>query len=325
MSLTNTSEIRRDYEDPLQGLEPGLCSPATLAQANEIIEEYMDAGYELTLRQLYYQFVARGLLPNTERSYKNLGVIINKGRLAGYIDWMAIVDRTRGVESNAHWETPEDIIQAAANAFALDKWDGQPFRPEVWVEKEALAGVVAKAANELDVPYLSCRGYTSQSEMWIAARRLRAWHREKARPVIIYLGDHDPSGIDMSRDITDRQELFGAPVKFVRLALNIDQVEEHNPPPNPTKITDSRAGGYIQRFGYESWELDALDPKVLDQLIRDKVLEFRDEEKWNKRVELEQEHREFLDLLPDNWEEVKELLQSKREDEDDSEELEEED
>ena len=138
---------------------------------NQVVEEYQAQGYELTLRQAYYQLVARGYIPNNERSYKNIGNLINDGRLAGLIDWYSITDRTRNLRSNSHWDNPADVIASARYSYLLNKWDGQPNYVEVWVEKDALVDIVGQACRPLDTPYFSCRGYTSQSEMWSAAQR----------------------------------------------------------------------------------------------------------------------------------------------------------
>ena len=177
---------------------------AVLRQANTIINLYESQGYQLTLRQLYYQFVARDLIPNTERSYKKLGNIISDGRLAGFIDWDTIEDRTRNLRKLSHWDDPAEIIKSAYMSFAIDKWDRQPNRVEVWVEKEALAGVVQRVCERHDVPFFSCRGYVSQSEMYSAANRLAHYMDMGQDVTIIHLGDHDPSGIDMTRDIKGR-------------------------------------------------------------------------------------------------------------------------
>lgn len=133
---------------------------------NQVVEEYQAQGYELTLRQAYYQLVARGYIPNNERSYKNIGNLINDGRLAGLIDWHSITDRTRNLRRNGHWDNPADVIGSARYSYMLDKWQGQPNYVEVWVEKDALVDIVGQACRPLDTPYFSCRGYTSQSEMW---------------------------------------------------------------------------------------------------------------------------------------------------------------
>jgi hypothetical protein len=256
-------------------------SRLVIIQANEIIDAYRAQGYVLTLRQLYYQFVARDLIANTQQSYKRLGSIVNDARLAGLIDWDAIEDRTRNLEQNAHWSSPADGIQALRNQYRIDMWSNQERRVEVWIEKEALIGVIEPVCKELDVAYFACRGYVSQSEQWRAYRR----HQGQQDTVILHLGDHDPSGIDMTRDNQDRLTLMGGhgPSEVVRIALNMDQVEEFNPPPNPAKTTDSRFEGYVVQYGEESWELDALEPQFMDRLIREHVSEYRDDDLWSDR------------------------------------------
>lgn len=268
-------------------------------QANEIIDEYFMDGMRLTLRQLYYQFVARGLIPNKQSEYKRLGNIISDARLAGLIDWMSIEDRTRGLKRNSHWTHPGEIIRSAWYGFQLDHWEDQPHHVEVWIEKEALVGVISDICRELDVSYFACKGYVSQSEMWSAAQRLE----EHKMPVIIHLGDHDPSGIDMTRDIQDRHDLFlGSHVHIDRIALNMDQVEEFNPPPNPAKLTDSRCDGYITNYGRESWELDALEPRYLKNIISETVRQYRDDDIYNAVLEREREYKAILKRVEENWE-----------------------
>jgi hypothetical protein len=244
---------------------------------NNIIVEYQNQGYELTLRQIYYQLVARGSIPNTERSYKNIGSLVNSGRLAGMIDWDAVVDRTRHIRKNQHWNTPEQIVKAALNSYKIDMRENQPIYIEVWVEKDALISIVEGVANEHDVTCFSCRGYVSQSEMYQAAQRFIDQGHLIDR-YILHLGDHDPSGMDMTRDIQDRLEMFGADVIVKRLALNWEQIELYNPPTNPAKLSDSRAEGYINLYGSYSWELDALEPKVIEVLIQDAIEELTDED-----------------------------------------------
>lgn len=286
-------------------------SLATIATANSIIEEYAAQGYDLTLRQLYYQMVARGYIENSERSYKNFGNVIDDGRLAGLIDWDRIIDRTRNLRENGHFANPAAIMRAAVQSYQNDKWARQPYRVEVWIEKDALVGVIDGVCSDLDVPYFACRGYTSQSEMWAAARRLMHWRDRGQTPVILHLGDHDPSGIDMTRDITDRLELFSGGMQVERLALNWDQVEEHNPPPNPAKLTDTRADAYVARFGLESWELDALDPATIGGLIEDAVFRFRDDDLWNEALEEEQAGLRQLEQASQHWHAVAAFLQNR--------------
>lgn len=278
-------------------------------KANEIIADYQSQGYELTLRQLYYQFVSRDLIPNNQKEYKNLGDIINDARLAGLVDWYAIVDRTRNLRSLGHWTSPESIISACASQYRIDKWETQPYRIEAWVEKDALVGVLENVCNDLDVPFFSCRGYTSQSEMWAAAMRLKAYRNQDQKPLVLHLGDHDPSGIDMTRDIQDRLNEFSeGKIELRRLALNMPQVQQYNPPPNPAKLTDSRCEGYIREHGTESWELDALEPSVISKLIRSEVMAVRDEAKWKAALAEETEQKSQLEKVSDQWETVIENL-----------------
>jgi hypothetical protein len=247
--------------------------------------------------------VARGIIPNNEKSYKNLGSLINDARLAGLIDWHAIEDRTRNLRSLPHWNHPSDVIESVASLYHLNHWKGQKNYVEVWVEKDALIGIVEQVCKKLDVSCFSCRGYVSQSEMWSAAQRFLYYNKEaNKRVVLLYLGDHDPSGVDMSRDITDRNTLFGnCDLEFHRLALNMDQIKEYNPPPNPTKLTDSRANGYIDLYGYECFELDALEPQVISDLISYNVRKYRDEDIYRKVKSREEEGKELLKDLASNW------------------------
>jgi hypothetical protein len=284
-------------------------SLALIQKANEIIAEYTRQGFVLTLRQLYYQFVSRDIIANSMKEYKRLGSVINDGRLAGLIDWNALEDRTRNVKSNGHWSSPQNIVKACVNAYAIDKWEDQPIRPEVWIEKDALVGVIEGVCEELDVPYFSCRGYTSQSEMWAAAMRFIK-HGKTAH--IIHLGDHDPSGQDMSRDIEERIRMFmrrhsrTQGFEFTRIALNMDQVEQYNPPPNPAKSSDTRFETYRAEHGDESWELDALEPSVLANLIREQVATLRD--LYAEAEERERSEREELEKVSDNWDSVIEYV-----------------
>jgi hypothetical protein len=284
---------------------------AIIERANEIAESYERQGFGLTLRQLYYQFVARGLIANKDTEYKRLGSIVNDARLAGLIDWDHITDRTRAARGGDGGDTaPEQVIDPDMYAMAL--WEGQPRRVEVWVEKDALVDIVGQAAGSLRVSYFSCRGYTSASGLWEAARRIEGYFDEGAEDVtILHLGDHDPSGIDMTRDITDRLRLFldgdgydPELLEIDRIALNIDQVRRYNPPPNPAKITDSRATGYIRIHGRESWELDALEPTVLRDLIQSNLRPLIDPVRWQERAGLEREGRATLRAVREHYDEV---------------------
>lgn len=300
----------------IQYIEKNLSSDrlAIIDHANEIIAEYEAEGYDLTLRQLYYQFVARDLIPNNQKSYKRLGDIISDGRMLGLIDWNSISDRLREVRQFRTYEGPADRIQVAARTFMLDLWEisEQEYRPEVWVEKDALAEVVERAADKFRAPVMVCRGYMSQSAIWTAGHyRFREQVSQGLTPVVIHLGDHDPSGIDMTRDIQERLSLFAeGEVRVERIALNMDQVRQYNPPPNPAKITDSRAAGYIAEHGRQSWELDALEPRVLDAMIVEAIRKFVDTRAWKKAQQREADERQQLEDVSDRFADVVQFLQN---------------
>ena len=265
--------------------------------------------------------MARDLIENTLRSYKRLGGILNNARLAGEVDWDAITDRTRNLQSNGHWDSPAEIVAACSRQFQIDKWADQDMRPEVWIEKDALIGVIEDVCSRNDVAYFSCRGYTSQSELWRAGRRLLGYASRGQRPVIIHLGDHDPSGVDMTRDIADRATMFAEQgIEVIRIALNMDQVQQYGPPPNPAKITDSRAKGYIAEYGDKSWELDALEPSVLDSLIEKTITGMRDANAWNAALQREADMRGKIRAVAQDWESITkdlEIPDEEEEEEDD--------
>jgi hypothetical protein len=255
---------------------------------NEICEDYMQQGFVLTVRQLYYQLVARGHIENTERSYKRTTGLVNDARLAGLMDWDAIEDRTRAFIKRGRWGSANEILASVAKQFHMDLWAGQPYRVHVIVEKEALAGVLEGVCRQYDVPLLAARGYPSGTVLREFAQvDLQQCGEQRQTPVILHFGDHDPSGIDMSRDLEMRIAMFnecGEAVEFERLALNMPQIEELKPPPNPAKVTDSRFASYAQEYGDESWELDALSPSYLVDLVQRNVTRYIEDYIWDERV-----------------------------------------
>lgn len=274
-----------------------------IEKANAVIAEYEGQGYSLTLRQLFYQGVARGWWPNRQEQYTRLGDILTAGRLAGVVSWTAIEDRGRNLMGLNSVDGPPEAIKGMMEEYRLDLWANQDWRPEVWVEKQALEGVIGGICNQLRVDFYATKGYASISETWRAGNRLKGYINKGQRPIIFHLGDHDPSGIDMTRHVQETLSMFvGSPVLVQRLALNMDQVEELDPPPNPVKFSDSRAEGYVRRFGEESWELDALPPDAISSIIEDAILRIRDPGKWDEMVSEEtQDKRVMEDILKEHF------------------------
>lgn len=274
----------------------------TIDHCNVVIEEYLADGFRLTLRQLYYQLVSRGIIPNEEREYKKLGRVLSNARLAGEVDWDAIEDRTRRPVTWQQHDNLRDAVEDTLRYYRLPRLVGQSTYVELWVEKDALAGVLRPIASQYHVTLMVNRGYSSSSAMYEAAQRIDycvdQYGSEDA--LVIYLGDLDPSGEDMVRDVNDRLGLFAdSYVKVQKLALTIDQVNKHKPPPNPTKLKDTRAKAFIREFGYESWEVDALPPKELRRLIENAFSEVLDLEKIEAVKAIEKEDKARLRSIID--------------------------
>jgi hypothetical protein len=272
-------------------------SLALLEKIDSILVDYEAQGYDLSLRQLYYQLVAANIIPNSERSYKNVGSLVDDARKAGLIDWDVIKDRGREMVQNSHWDNPSDILNSCASQFQIDKWADQENYVEVMVEKQALEGVLEPVCKRLDIPFTANKGYSSSSAIYEASRRFLERRNQDKNLFIIYLGDHDPSGVDMTRDVSERLNLFVRAIDDIevqRIALNIDQIQRLNPPENPAKLSDSRANEYIRKFGRSSWELDAIEPRQLARLVEKAVIDLRNENIWEEARQREEKMKAEL-------------------------------
>jgi len=311
--------------------KPSANSVELLGHIQDVLDVYAQQGYLLTLRQLYYQMVSRDLFPddrrwslagsrwirdpqgtkNAEPNYKWLGEILSNGRLAGYVDWDMIEDRSRVLKKTATWDNPREIIEAAANSYHVDPWEDADNHVEVWAEKDAVSNILEPVCRELEVAFIANRGYSSQSAMYTAYKRFQLAIGRGKTCRIIYFGDHDPSGIDMSRDIQARLSffLYGDVDGFdgvERVALNMDQIERFNPPKDPAKVTDSRYRAYVERFGESSWELDALEPKVLSELARHAVIQYVDRPAWRRAGIKEQAGKDEIMKIAESMEDADE-------------------
>jgi hypothetical protein len=266
-----------------------------IAQCEKIVVDYLGQGLKLTLRQLFYQLVIKNIIPNVEKSYKNLSTLVSDARLAGLLDWDAIEDRVRVPKAPSEFKDLGELVDAAIASYRLPRWRDQANYVELWVEKDALAGVLWPLACEYHVTMVVNRGYSSQSAMYEAAQRFMHRCNDLVTPILLYLGDHDPSGEDMVRDIRDRLVMFGVyGISVEKVALTMEQVEKYAPPPNPAKVSDPRAGNYIARHGASSWEVDALPPEVLAELIRSVMLQYVDLKKMQKIKRKEEDDKTTL-------------------------------
>ena len=261
-----------------------------LEEINEIIEEYGAQGYKLTLRQLYYQLVSRDIIPNKQSEYAKLSHLLKNGRMGGVVDFDAIEDRIR-VPKRPYWVNGvTDAINDTIKQYRLDRQEGQDVYIECWSEKDALSNILYRVSSHYHIYLVINRGYSSCTAMHDAHERFE----DHDNNVILYMGDHDPSGLDMVRDIQDRLDEFGSNVEVVPVALTTSQVRQYDPPPNPAKITDPRAKWYIKEYGGTSWEVDALEPRALHKLLEQHIECRIDIGKFDKIIEQEKEDKATL-------------------------------
>lgn len=331
-----------------------------LTKINQIIERYRAQGYKLTLRQLYYQLVVENIIPNKVTEYDKIGDLLTKGRMAGVVDWDAIADRVRVPNIPYCNDGVEDAITDAHDHYRLDRQEGQHNYIEMWVEKDALSEILKRKTHYYHVNLMVNRGYTSTTALYDAWRRFHPILAEGRKVNILYLGDHDPSGLDMIRDIRERTLKFllsqpeeiadwwrdnveGTPeedrlqdlyeyddealddegdydpvrgyildnFQVKHIGLTSAQVRLYNPPPNPAKMSDPRATWYVEQFGRTSWEVDALNPDVLHQIIDTEILALIDAGAFNQRLRQEQVDRTILRGLPDvrsKFERIREVV-----------------
>jgi hypothetical protein len=276
--------------------EPNLSSKKLeqLQIVNNILEDYKSQGYVLTLRQCYYQLVSKGIIPNDDKEYKKLGDLLTEGRMCGLIDWSMIEDRVRHPQI-PYWVTgTKDAIRDTINQYRIDLQKGQENYIEVWIEKDALSSVFYNVTEKYHINLMVNRGYSSISAMYKAARRFKSKLSQNMNPIILYFGDHDPSGLDMIRDVRERLSEMQIKVEVTPIALNMQQIEDFNPPPNPAKITDPRAKWYIETYGDISYELDALPPYELENLVGTAIEVRIDIDKYNERIEQQNKDMELL-------------------------------
>jgi len=287
--------------------------------ATQIAENYRDKGLGLTLRQLYYRFVAGGHIPNAQAQYKRLGEILAAARLNGTFDVTLLEDRGRTANPSRAAELKVSVADALHEASSYiraipfwtvlaDKWWGQTSYVSVWVEKEAMSGIFQKPCEDLGVGLFACKGYPSHSALWQWAEGYQAAVEANDQPVhddrgeaidpqgidqgvILYFGDHDPDGWEIpraaERSLKQLMRVNGLrhlpPIRFVRIALNMDQITEFDPPPFPAKMSSSRYQAYVDEHNTrQAWELDALEPEALDSLIRQSVNAY-----WNQDIRME--------------------------------------
>lgn len=250
--------------------------------------------HPMTLRQVYYQLVARHIIDNNRNEYQRLSNALVKARQEGIIPWEWVEDRTRKPRRPAMWENLQDFLETVRHAYRRDIWTGQKFYIEMWLEKEALAGIFEPITEEYGVTLVVGRGYNSWSALYEAARRI---HRMNRPTVLLYFGDFDPSGEDIPRALAEGLAFFGVYPQVEKVALTKRDVLEYNLPPDFTKKTDTRSQAFIARHGDMAVELDALPLPVLQQKIREAIEANLDLSSFEAVREIEAQETERLSRL----------------------------
>jgi len=298
-----------------------------LNEIETIVRAYQRQGIMMTNRTLYYQLVTTNSIPNAEAIYKRLCTFLTDARYGGYIDWSAIEDLGRVPERHSEWYNVAELIDSAILAYRLPRWNPQDRYIELFVEKQGMASVLQPIANKYHIYFGYNKGYSSAVTLYDLYKRIKEQlfdnddeFRKDYKPcTILYLGDFDPSGLDMVRDIRERiteflrkafekcsEPEFGddeidvklgvtgcddvdenAVFRVDHLALTSDQVQQYNPPPNPAKVTDPRAKGYVARYGRVSWELDSLRPDILRSIAEDGIRKYIDIDLYNEVIKRE--------------------------------------
>ncbi len=274
-----------------------------IEQITGVVDYYESIEIKLTNRQLYYQLVGKDYIPNFLEIYKRICVFLTDMRYLGLIDWDSIEDKARVARKPNDWSSISSIIRAATQQYRLPRWKDQEYYMEMYCEKEAGINVLEAVSQKYHMHFGFNKGYSSAAAMRILAQRIGEQIEEHNKKVIIlYFGDHDPSGLDMVRDINERitefltegDDYIEPLFEVVPVALTMDQIKEYDLPPNPAKLTDPRAKWYVEKFGKISWELDAIDAIELRRLAADAIFEYLDLDKYDAWIKREKKEVKAL-------------------------------
>lgn len=258
--------------------------------------EIVESAWPMSVRQVFYQAVVHYLVEKTEKAYRLVQRNLVTLRESGDIPWEWITDSTRYYRKPNTHRGLAHLLRESQEFYRRDLWANQDAHVEIWIEKEALVGVVDPVTMEYDVPLFPSRGYSSLSFIHQAAMMIE----EANKPTYIYqFGDHDPSGADIPRATeASLRQMTSAPFHFERIAVTPEQVEEYSLPTRPTKKTDSRAKDFVG----ESVELDAIPPDVLRNLVRECIEQHMDPDVLQNARSVEETERGTLAEVIENLE-----------------------
>lgn len=253
----------------------------------------------MTVRQVFYRLVVGDVVPKVEgRGYRTVARQLRKMRRPGRVPYSWIVDSSRTVRRPTQYGSMADALHETARLYRRNLWGDLSDYIQIWMEKEALAGVAWDVTEDMGVGLWVARGYSSISYLHNAAQHINNALQAGKTAYIYNLGDHDPSGCDAwEKAVNELRGFATAPdrVHFQRIAVTPEQIRRLDLPSRPTKKTDSRA----KDFEGESVELDAIPPDALRGLIRDTIESHIPEHVRRKHEQVEARERETLRQLQD--------------------------
>lgn len=259
------------------------------------IYEVVEAGQPMTVRQVFYQLVTMGVIDKTENEYTStVGRLLTNMRMAKELPFDWIADNTRWMRKPRTHSSLRSMLDLTRATYRRALWDNQDAYVEVWLEKDALAGVVYEITYEWDVPLMVTRGYASLSFLSDAAATIDA---ERKPAYLYYFGDWDPSGVDIPRVVEARLTELApdADITFERVAVVPEQTERWGLPTRPTKKTDTRT----KTFKGASVELDAIPPETLRSLVRGCIEPHVDAKALEQTQIAEASEMQFLEKIDD--------------------------
>lgn len=284
-----------------KGRGKSLKSLELICTCRNILEEIQPA----TVRAVCYRLFILKLIPSMAKNNTNkVGSQLVYARETGFIPWHWVVDETREAERITSWNNPEEIISAAVRGYRKDYWAEQPNRVEVWSEKGTIRGTLAPILNEYGVTFRVMHGYGSATTLHSIAGETA----QSDKPMtILYVGDYDPSGLHMSEiDLPRRLELYNGKATIRRVALDKSDVTDTGLPSfeAESKTKDPRYKWFVQNYGKQAWELDALSPVILRQRVEREILSLIDADVWNRAVEVEAAEIESMSGILNNWQSI---------------------
>jgi len=276
-----------------KGRTPNRRTIALVAAIMAIADEYD----RMTIRQLYYQLVSRGVIEKTEQAYKRVCDVSANMRVRGDLPYGKIADGSRQRRRASQWRSARDLMESAVNQYRKDYWLHQPEHIEVWCEKDALSGVLLPLCDQWGVHYVAARGNPSITLIYESA--IDMFDHEQP-DTIVYVGDHDASGRGISDRLEEQFAMHEIDVVVERVAVNPDQIAAYGLPTRPGKKSDSQQAKFAAEFGDASVEVDALPPNVLTDIVTQAITSRIDWEKWIADARSEEVERASLDGFMEN-------------------------